>query len=349
MRRGLAHASFKDTGGLGGMRRKIVVGFLALMFLAGIGIMLYPTVSSLINEKSQSNVIANYEEQISGLSEEEIESYLKAANEYNEWLRSALIVLTDPFEEGAQEIAVENDYYDLLNLDGDGVMGYISMEIKERDISINLPIYHGTSQTVLALGAGHLEGTSLPVGGESTHSVISAHTGLVGARMFNDLANLQDAGEFTDDDIFTITVLGQSLTYQIYSVEVVEPDNTSSLSITEGEDLVTLITCTPYGINSHRLLVHGKRLVQTENGAGEEEERAESAEKDVVLDIITLLSSLLKTAYLYREYLAVGAGVSLIALLILILIFKRRKKRKSIKRLRRQIKEQEEGTSDKSS
>ena len=176
---------------------------------------------------------------------------------YNESLFENAVVLTDPFDPDAFPIT-DGEYTELLAFED--VMANIEIPA----INVNLPIYHGTKEETLLIGVGHLENTSLPLGGESTHAVLSAHCGLPSARLFTDLDLLNEG------NIFRIYVLDEILTYQIYKKEVVEPENTSSLIIQEGEDLVTLITCTPYGKNTHRLLVHGRRIEEKEDAPIEE-------------------------------------------------------------------------------
>lgn len=302
------------------MKRKLVLVLMVILLLLGVAIMLYPTVSSLINARNQSQVIGSYQESVAQFTEEEIAAFFAEAEAYNERLRKSSIVLTDPFDETARRVILEG-YSDLLNVNGDGVMGYVDMNIQERDIRIHLPIYHGTSQTVLARAVGHLEGTSLPVGGEGTHSVLSAHNGLASAKLFDDLEKLKGIADndLKEYDTFTITVLDEVLTYRIYSVEVVEPDDISSLGIRDGEDQVTLVTCTPYAINSHRLLVHGTRILTPE----------ETVEEEPV--------TVLQTVPFSWRYLAIGGAVALFAILALILIIRRGRKRRRIRELWRQI------------
>ncbi len=231
------------------MKRRLTIALLILAIIAGVCIMLYPMVSSYVNARHASQVIVEYEEVVSGLSEEEKAQIIELADAYNDRLSSSPIVMTDPFDQETVRFAAEG-YGDVLDLDGEGLMAYIDIPT----IGVHLPIYHGTSSAVLERSVGHLEGSSLPVGGESTHSVLSAHSGLSYARLFTDLEQLEIG------DTFSVTVLDEVLTYEVYDIEVVDPTDVSSLNIQEGEDLCTLVTCTPLYINSHRLLVHGTRI-----------------------------------------------------------------------------------------
>lgn len=210
--------------------------------------MLYPFVSNYLYERQQEEVIYEYGNTVDEM-EEEISQAMEAALQYNDELRDSRVMITDPFDPDA--IRTENglNYTDLLNISGDGLMGYIEIP----GISVFLPIYHGTSEQVLKEGVGHLENTSLPVGGEGSHAVLSAHSGLSDKKLFTDLELLEL------DDLFYIHFLDQTLAYKIDQIQVVTPDDTESLHIISGEDHITLVTCTPYGINSHRLLVRGIR------------------------------------------------------------------------------------------
>ncbi|MCD8321763.1 MAG: class C sortase [Oscillospiraceae bacterium] len=223
---------------------------LILVFLIGLGILLYPSVSEWWNSRVQSRAVAVYDEAVAAMSETDYTAYWEAAEAYNETL----------FEIGsASAIAntdlVDEEYWDLLDVGGTGIMGYITIE----KINVELPIYHGTSASVLSAGAGHLEGTSLPVGGASTHTVISAHRGLPSALLFTNLDQLEVG------DTFTITVLDQVLTYEVDQISIVLPSEIENLYIEEGQDYCTLMTCTPYGINTHRLLVRGVRTANAED------------------------------------------------------------------------------------
>ena len=193
-------------------------------------------------------LVESYESDNNDMDDSEKEEQLRLAREYNEALLKANIKLTDPFSLEDQA-GGEFNYDSILNYNKNGVMGFIDIP----KIDVYLPIYHGTSNEVLEKGIGHLENTSFPIGGESTHAVISGHTGLNSAKMFTDLTSMEL------DDQFYIDILGDTLAYKVINIEVVEPDDVSSLSIQDGKDLVTLVTCTPYGINSHRLLVTGER------------------------------------------------------------------------------------------
>ena len=224
------------------MRRHKTVIFLTLGFLVGVCILLYPAFSNYWNSKTQSRAIVNYESVLEQLEPEDYSAIFQAAYDYNEALRGIEFPLRN-----YEEIP---GYYDTLKLEGTSIIGYMKID----KIGVELPIYHGTSDAMLNRGVGHLEGSSLPVGGESTHSVMSAHRGLPSAKLFTDLDRLEMG------DTFQITVLDQVLTYQVDKVKVVSPREIDDLQIVEGKDYCTLFTCTPYGINTHRLLVRGIRI-----------------------------------------------------------------------------------------
>jgi len=224
------------------MRQHKTVIFLTLGFLVGISMLLYPTFSNYWNSKTQSRAIVNYEAVLEHLKPEDYSAMFQAAYDYNRALYETDYPLMD-----YEEIP---GYYDTLKLPGSSIIGYVKID----KIGVELPIYHGTSDEVLNVGVGHLEGTSLPVGGENTHSVMSAHRGLPSAKLFTDLDRMEPG------DTFQITVLDQVLTYQVDQVKVITPTEVEDLLIAEGKDYCTLFTCTPYGINTHRLLVRGIRI-----------------------------------------------------------------------------------------
>lgn len=230
------------------MKRFLPIIMIILLFLGGAAMVLYPVFSSWYMDHHQGQVVADYDEEAARLSQEQIEAELEKARRYNESLLGN-VVLTDPFDAEALE-EQNTEYEDLLDIGGDGVMG--SVEIPGQDIY--LPIYHGTSAESLEKGAGHLKNSSLPVGGKGTHAVISGHTALPTAEMFNDLSEVEEG------DVFYIHVLGQILAYEVDQIKIVLPEDISDLLIHREEDYVTLVTCTPYGINSHRLLVRGTRV-----------------------------------------------------------------------------------------
>lgn len=250
------------------MKNFLINGLLLLIFLGGLGVLLYPAISNMINERNQSKVITHYGEKIDLLAEEERASALQAAYEYNEKLPSLLS------KEDSVSIAEGKLYNQTLNTTGDGVMGVLNID----KINVNLPIYHSASEDVIQVAVGHLPATSLPVGGRNTHAVLSSHTGLPSAKLFTDLDKLETG------DMFTITVLNEMLVYQIDKITIVEPDDVTDLRIFENEDYVTLVTCTPYGINSHRLLVRGTRI---------EPEEAEKAGLFIETDAVFLDKTLL--------------------------------------------------------
>ena len=224
------------------MRAHKTVILLTLGFLIGISVLLYPAFSNYWNAKTQSRAIVNYESVLEYLEPEDYSAVFQAAYDYNEALRDVEVPLRD-FNQVP-------GYYEALKIEGTSIIGYVKID----KIGVELPIYHGTSDEVLNIGIGHLEGSSLPVGGESTHSVMSAHRGLSSAKLFTDLDRLEFG------DTFQIRVLDQVLTYQVDQVKVIMPKETTDLQIVEGKDYCTLFTCTPYGINTHRLLVRGVRI-----------------------------------------------------------------------------------------
>ncbi|WP_217958582.1 class C sortase [Acutalibacter muris] len=225
------------------LKKNLTNIFLAVIVLAGLCLLLYPSFSDWWNSMHQSRAIAAYVETVDAMSQEEIDEILNAAREYNErlWHRQNRWVLSE--EEQAE-------YESLLDVSGNGIMGYINIPV----IGVNLPIYHGTEESVLQVATGHLSATSLPVGGPGTHAAVSGHRGLPSARLFTDLDQLKVG------DIFTVSVLNEVYTYQIEQIVTVVPEDTSQMNLYQGEDLCTLQTCTPYGVNSHRLLLRGRRI-----------------------------------------------------------------------------------------
>lgn len=222
--------------------------FLILILLAGLSLLLYPTVSDYWNSFHQSRAIAAYAEQVAEMDDDAYAELWAEATEYNETLVGRgddRYLMTDEERE---------TYENLLNASGSGILGYI--EIPE--IKCSLPIYHGTDTAVLQIAVGHIEGSSLPVGGEGTHCVLSGHRGLPSARLFTDLDKLENG------DLFMIQVLDETLTYEVDQIRIVLPTEMDDLAIEEGKDYCTLVTCTPYGINTHRLLVRGHRVENVE-------------------------------------------------------------------------------------
>ncbi len=222
--------------------------FLVLVLLTGLCLLLYPTVSDWWNELHQSRAITSYVEAVEKMSDDEANALLEAAKAYNEELARHASRLDMTAEEQAE-------YNSMLNLDGSGVMGYLDIPV----INVHLPIYHGINESVLQVATGHIPWTSLPVGGLGTHAAISGHRGLPSAKLLSDLDKV------VEGDIFTITVLGQTLTYMVDQIRIVLPEELSELAIQEDQDYCTLITCTPYGINTHRMLVRGTRIDNIED------------------------------------------------------------------------------------
>ncbi len=277
-------------------KRRLTYVMLGLFLAVGLSLMLYPMVSDMYNRYRQQKAADEYEEITSALEQEVIESLLQEAEEYN----AALLENSSRFIMSEEELA---EYEQLLRVEGTEAIGYVEIA----KIDVYMPIFLGTSSEVLYTGAGHLEGSSLPIGGESTHSVISGHSGLPSAKIFSELDQLEEG------DTFVLTVLGQKLTYEVDNIEIVEPSEIDALEIVEGEDYCTLMTCFPYGINTHRLLVRGHRI---EN---------ESVNAEVV-----------EEAY-HEQVVIVVAGTAALLLIIWFLKRKNARSRKVKEKLRRYI------------
>lgn len=287
------------------MKRKLSTVLFGLLFLAGFGILIYPTVADQWNTYRQNQLISSYETRVSDLTEEDFSQEWQKAEDFNAALTQNNLY-GDVFGEDGTDIKT-TEYWKVLNVAGDGVMGYLSIP----QINIRLAIYHGTGDDVLQTGVGHLNGTKLPIGGESSHSVLAAHRGLPSARLFTDIDQLKKG------DMFYIHVLDETLAYQVDDIlDMVDKDDRETLDqalqIQEGKDQVTLFTCTPYGVNSHRLLVRGTRVPYN----GEEEIQASAVD--------TMLKSVQNY---YMLYLILGLSVTLLIILFMRFLF-RRKKRK---------------------
>lgn len=302
------------------MKKVILIIAGTLLVLISLGLVLYPFISNYLMGLNQQAEVSAYQEHVDHADDALVEQMLADARDYNKSLYGHVII-TDPFDPNFHPI-FDKEYNSLLNLKGDGVMGYVDIP----SIDVLLPIYHGTSDDVLAKGVGHLQNTSLPVGGKGTHAVLTGHTGLSTARLFTDINQLKardtdpDSGKTAEQaqgDIFLIHVLNQTLAYEIDQIKVVEPSETDDLKIDMEQDYVTLVTCTPYGINSHRLLVRGTRVPYTP-----EQEQA-----------ISDLDRVVESTWMLEYKKALIAGFVLLFLLILIIILVRvllkRRKRKN--------------------
>lgn len=232
------------------MVKKILV---TLFIDASLVMMFYPWISNFVNQHQADITVDNYKKKEKSLSEEQKEEMWKKAQMYNADLVENQVELTDPFVESKSAIKSGLIYNNLLNIDKSGMMCYLEIPC----INVNLPVFHGTAASTLERGIGHLEGSSLPVGGKSTHAVLTGHTGLNNAKLFTDLTEVKEG------DLFFLHTLGKDLAYRVIGTEVVLPEETQDLLIRKGKDLVTLITCTPYGVNSHRLFVTGIRTKYT--------------------------------------------------------------------------------------
>ena len=267
---------------------------LILVFFVGLSVMLYPTISDYVNQRNQSRAVANYAQDVDTMTDADYSAYFDAADAFNAQVAANENALFRPDQ--------LSGYNETLDITGTGIMGYITIS----KIGVELPIYHGTTEEVLQHGIGHLGGTSLPVGGEGTHAVFSGHRGLPSALLFSDLDQMQLG------DHFSLRILGEQLLYEVDQILVVEPDEVKDLYPVEGEDLVTLVTCTPYGVNTHRLLVRGHRIPL--------ETVEETVEVTVTQQVVHSLG--------WKGKLLIGA-LLLFLLILLILALLRRKKKKT--------------------
>ncbi len=281
------------------MRKWLVILAVAVM-LCGVGVILYPLVSNELAANRQEQVILDNEQQLADTSDDELTAAMTAAAQYNTVLRGAVV---DGSAAGA-------DYYSLLNVAGDGVMGVLEID----KISLRLPIYHGTDEEFLQKGVGHIYGTSLPIGGKGTHAALSGHSGMAGQKMFSDLHQI------VVGDRFTLQVLGQRMIYEVDSVTTVLPHEAEGLAIEADKDMVTLVTCTPFGVNTHRLLVRGVRVTETVS----DEPTKEPSANDETLEPTG--------STWYAEYRSAllpglgGGGVIIAAAVVYLLITKRKRK-----------------------
>ncbi len=279
-----------------------------LIFAVGAGIFLYPAISNFLAERGQQDTIRTYHAKVQTMNQEEIDAAWEEAQIYNENLAGDPV--HDPFVMGSGYVLPDN-YEDVLNIEGDGVMG----EIEIPKIDVDLPIYHGTSEEVLEKGAGHLEMTALPIGGKNRHPVISAHRGLPSAELFTRLDEMEIGDEFY------IHVLDETLAYEVDQIEVIEPEELSLLQPEEDKDLVTLLTCTPYAVNTHRLLVRGTRVPY---------------EETTPEDTVTTVEH--ENTWLNDYLYAILAGLSILALIGTgtgVYLYRKRKQRRARRRRKR--------------
>lgn len=297
------------------MKKRITKIMIGIMFLAGLSLLLYPLISNEWNSYRQERLISSYDSTIADkekAGEIDYTGEWEKAHAYNEALLPS--ILPDSFAVAEASEEEDEEYMSCLNLNGDGMMGYVEVP----KIDIKIPIMHTTEEEVLQTAAGHLEGSSLPVGGESTHSVISAHRGLPSATLFTDLDKLEEG------DHFLLYILDDILCYEVDKISVVEPEETEGLAVEDGEDLVTLLTCTPYGVNSQRLLVRGHRVPY-------EEIELEKPAKNLIT------GTSLHTSYL----LWVIVGLSVTAVFILLLYYYEKKIRQKRENHKENITNQE--------
>lgn len=279
------------------MKRIVIILLAVLLVLAALAVALYPMISNYVNDKYQSTVRTEYEEELRELDDAKLREAKAAADAYNASLA--------PIQFNSEGVAAASlNYDDLLNLSGSGIMGYIVID----QIGVNLPIYHGTGETVLEEGVGHLIGSSLPVGGIGTHAVLTGHSGVAGKRLFSDIDQL------TAGDVFLLRVLGETLAYQVVEINTVLPHETALLEPVSGEDLCTLVTCTPFGVNSHRLLVRGSRIPYEQAADIIEQTKAEAKPAKSTWEAQ------------YVTGLLIGGGVFLSVIAVLVILRKRKKK-----------------------
>ena len=285
------------------MKKRLPSILVGLLFLVGLGIMIYPTVSNQWNTYRQNKLISNYEKIVDDMSDEDFSQEWQNAQEFNETI-SGNNGFADVFGEKSKD-SENSEYNRVLNMNNDGIMGYISIP----EINIKLAIYHGTSDDVLQTGVGHINGSKLPIGGESTHCVLAAHRGLPSAELFTDIDQLQTG------DKFYLHILDKVLAYEVDQIlPMVDKDDhqtlQNALSITEGQDYVSLFTCTPYGVNSHRLIVRGHRVEY--NG-----------EEDVKQSVGDRMLESIKNYYML--ILVLGLSITILVIIIMRYVFNKKK------------------------
>ncbi len=274
-------------------KQTIIISAAALVFLLALGLTVYPLIASSYSQHHQSEIYTQYQEAVEGADPSDRIAAKKAAEEYNAAIASD-VHLGDAFSPDALRSA-EESYGEQLNIAGDGIMGYVEIP----KIGVTLPIYHGTSDATLELGVGHLLGSSLPVGGASTHTILSGHSGMASQKMFSDLPEMEVG------DIFYLDVLGETMAYQVDAINTVLPYDTSLLGIAPGEDYCTLVTCTPFGVNTHRLLVRGTRIPYSEEEKIEESVNAQET-----------VSSTWERQYLRGVFIGLGCCAALAAIVL---------------------------------
>lgn len=282
--------------------RKIADIIRLVILLVALSVLLYPTISNYLYEKNSSRIVSDYDDMMKQMSEEERQAMLAKAREYNEKLAENPAIMSDPFSGTAEE---DPEYQSLLDMNGAGVMGYIRIP----KIDVELPIYHGTSEEVLQRGVGHISTSSLPIGGATTHAVLTGHRGLPSKKLFTDLDQIEPG------NIFYLKILNETLAYQVDQILTVLPEETESLKIVKGQDYVTLVTCTPYGINTHRLLIRGHRIPY---------EEAIRKEPDMVEHGIKIPFEI--------KVLLIGFGVLLFVWIVFMIVRKMKKKKEAEKR-----------------
>lgn len=278
-----------------------------LLFVAGAGILVYPTFSDMWNKYRNAQLITQYTEAIETLPEETYDEFWEEARAYN--AQHTVNEIVDAFEEEEGEADEETQavfayYHSVLNPNGDGLMGSIDIP----KIGVKIAIYHGLSENVMEKGCGHVQGTSLPIGGSSTHAALAAHRGLPSAKLFSDL------DQIAEGDIFILNILGEKLAYEVDQIKTVLPEEIEDIAIVKGEDLVTLITCTPYGVNSHRLLVRGHRTEYVEEI--EELEKNSGSVSDKIIEQMAEQSPI--------KLLIIAVVVFIISVMIIFVIIRRR-------------------------
>lgn len=296
------------------MKKVIPITLIALIFLVGLGVLSYPLVSSVVNNLNDRSQAYQTQAEIETMPQKEIDAYIAGAEKYNASL-TGTIVLTDPFDKAAYE-QIGAHYEETLDLGG-GLMGYVDIP----KINVYLPIYHGTSEEILSIGAGHLNNTSMPIGGIGTHCVITGHSAYPSKTFFDYLTDMKEG------DAFYLHVLDKTLKYRVNQIKVVLPDQVSDLFISEDKDYCTLVTCTPYSVNTHRLLVRGERV---ENDKFDEEEAFDGTIKSIKADDGAIFFLGYKLSYL-ETALIIGSFVLVVTIIVIMAIRHSRKKKKTHK------------------